>query len=236
MNKHKGGLLRSFRFAFRGLYYAVKTQRNMRIHISMAVLVSVFGLLYRLAPLEWIALYFTITFVIVCEMLNTAVENCVDTATKEYNKHAEIAKDVAAGAVVVAALLAVIAFVLNYAAYFAEIFRAGIQSIDKGQFEAAKALGLSGVQTMWKIIIPQTVSRILPPVGNEAITLVKDTSLVSIIALSDIMRQTYNIVMRETNVAAFIVPAVFYLIMTFILTKLFDFLEKRFSRSERFEN
>lgn len=58
---------------------------------------------------------------------------------------------------------AVIAFVLNYAAYFAEIFRAGIQSIDKGQFEAAKALGLSGVQTMWKIIIPQTVSRILPP-------------------------------------------------------------------------
>ncbi len=131
---------------------------------------------------------------------------------------------------------AVIAFVLNYAAYFAEIFRAGIQSIDKGQFEAAKALGLSGVQTMWKIIIPQTVSRILPPVGNEAITLVKDTSLVSIIALSDIMRQTYNIVMRETNVAAFIVPAVFYLIMTFILTKLFDFLEKRFSRSERFEN
>ena len=131
---------------------------------------------------------------------------------------------------------AVIAFVLNYAAYFAEIFRAGIQSIDKGQFEAAKALGLSGVQTMCKIIIPQTVSRILPPVGNEAITLVKDTSLVSIIALSDIMRQTYNIVMRETNVAAFIVPAVFYLIMTFILTKLFDFLEKRFSRSERFEN
>lgn len=131
---------------------------------------------------------------------------------------------------------AVIAFVLNYAAYFAEIFRAGIQSIDKGQFEAAKALGLSGVQTMWKIIIPQTVSRILPPVGNEAITLVKDTSLVSIIALSDIMRQTYNIVMRETNVAAFVVPAVFYLIMTFILTKLFDFLEKRFSRSERFEN
>lgn len=108
MNKRKGGLLRSFRFAFRGLYYAVKTQRNMRLHISMAVLVSVFGLLYRLAPLEWIALYFTITFVIVCEMLNTAIENCVDTATQEYNKHAEIAKDVAAGAVVVAALLAVV--------------------------------------------------------------------------------------------------------------------------------
>jgi len=127
---------------------------------------------------------------------------------------------------------AVIAFVLNYAAYFAEIFRAGIQSIDKGQFEAAKALGLSNAQTMTKVIIPQTVSRVLPPVGNEAITLVKDTSLVSIIALSDIMHQTRVIVMREASVAAFIVAAIFYLIMTFVLTKLFSYLEKRFSKSQ----
>lgn len=128
---------------------------------------------------------------------------------------------------------AIIAFVLNYAAYFAEIFRAGIQSIDKGQFEAATALGLSGSQTMWRVIIPQTISRILPPVGNEAITLVKDTSLVSIIALSDIMHQTRIIVMREANVSAFVVAAIFYLIMTFILTKLFDTLEKRFSKSSK---
>ncbi len=131
---------------------------------------------------------------------------------------------------------AVIAFVLNYAAYFAEIFRAGIQSIDKGQFEAAKALGLSSGQTMWRVVIPQTISRILPPVGNESITLVKDTSLVSIIALSDIMHQTRTIVMREASVAAFVVAAVFYLVMTFVLTRLFDYLEKRFSKSERFEN
>ena len=132
---------------------------------------------------------------------------------------------------------AVIAFVLNYeAAYYAEIIRAGIQSIDKGQFEAAKALGLSSGQTMWRVVIPQTISRILPPVGNESITLVKDTSLVSIIALSDIMHQTRTIVMREASVAAFVVAAVFYLVMTFVLTKLFDYLEKRFSKSERFEN
>lgn len=131
---------------------------------------------------------------------------------------------------------AVIAFVLNYAAYFAEIFRAGIQSIDKGQFEAAKALGLSSGQTMWRVVIPQAISRILPPVGNESITLVKDTSLVSIIALSDIMHQTRTIVMREASVAAFVVAAVFYLVMTFVLTRLFDYLEKRFSKSERFEN
>ena len=126
---------------------------------------------------------------------------------------------------------AIIAFVLNYAAYFAEIFRAGIQSIDKGQFEAAKALGLSGTQTMWQVIIPQTISRVLPPVGNEAITLVKDTSLVSIIALSDIMHQTKIIVMREANVSAFVVAAIFYLIMTFVLTKLFGYLEKHFAKS-----
>ena len=131
---------------------------------------------------------------------------------------------------------AVIAFVLNYAAYFAEIFRAGIQSIDKGQFEAAKALGLSSGQTMWRVVIPQAISRILPPVGNESITLVKDTSLVSIIALSDLMHQTRTIVMREASVAAFVVAAVFYLVMTFVLTRLFDYLEKRFSKSERFEN
>ncbi len=127
---------------------------------------------------------------------------------------------------------AIIAFVLNYAAYFAEIFRAGIQSIDKGQFEASKALGLSSSQTMSKIIIPQTVSRVLPPVGNEAITLVKDTSLVSIIALSDIMHQTRIIVMREASVSAFVVAAIFYLIMTFVLTKLFAKLEKHFSKSQ----
>lgn len=126
---------------------------------------------------------------------------------------------------------AILAFVLNYAAYFAEIFRAGIQSIDKGQFEAAKALGLSGSQTMWRVIIPQTVSRILPPVGNEAITLVKDTSLVSIIALSDIMHQTRIIVMREANMTAFFVAAVFYLVMTFVLTKLFGYLEKHYAKS-----
>ena len=123
----------------------------------------------------------------------------------------------------------ILAFALNYAAYFAEIFRAGIQSIDKGQYEAAKALGFSNVQTMWRIIIPQTISRILPPVGNEAITLVKDTSLVSVITLTDILLRAKQITMTEGNVSAYGVVAVYYLFMTFILTKLFDYLEKRFS-------
>lgn len=108
MKKKRNGLVNSFRYAFSGLFYAVKTQRNMRIHISVAALVTVFGLLYQLTRIEWIALYCTITFVIVCEMVNTAIESGVDATTKGYNEHAKIAKDVAAGAVVVAALLAVV--------------------------------------------------------------------------------------------------------------------------------
>jgi len=124
---------------------------------------------------------------------------------------------------------ALLAFVLNYAAYFAEIFRGGIQSIDNGQFEAAYAMGFSKMQTMWRIILPQTIGRILPPVGNEAISLVKDTSLVSIISLSDILTRTKNIVAAGTNISAFFVAAVFYLVMTFVITKIFDMLEKRFS-------
>lgn len=108
MKKGKNGLISSFRYAFCGLFYAVKTQRNMRIHVSVAVLTAIFGLLYRLTPLEWIALSCTITFVIVCEMINTAIESCADAATQDYNAYAKIAKDVAAGAVVVAALLAVV--------------------------------------------------------------------------------------------------------------------------------
>lgn len=127
---------------------------------------------------------------------------------------------------------AIVAFALNYAAYFAEIFRAGIQSVDRGQYEAARALGLSSSAMMFRVVIPQMIRTVLPPVGNEAITLVKDTSLVSIIALSDILNRTQNIVMREADVAPFIVAAVFYLVMTFILTKLFAYLEKRASVSD----
>jgi polar amino acid transport system permease protein len=83
---------------------------------------------------------------------------------------------------------AIVAFVLNYAAYFAEIFRAGIQSIERGQYEAAKVLGLSYGQTMRRIVLPQVVKRILPPMSNETITLVKDTSLIYVLAMNDLLR------------------------------------------------
>lgn len=124
-------------------------------------------------------------------------------------------------------LACIIAFTLNYAAYFGEIFRAGIESIDKGQYECAKALGYTGSQTMRKIIIPQMVRLVLPPVSNETITLVKDTALVSVVALNDIMRETQLKVSALSNVSPFIVAAVFYLVLTFVLTVIFSRLEKK---------
>ncbi|EAX48447.1 polar amino acid ABC transporter, inner membrane subunit [Thermosinus carboxydivorans Nor1] len=124
---------------------------------------------------------------------------------------------------------AVVAFVLNYAAYFAEIFRAGIQSIDRGQYEAAKALGMTYVQTMRRIILPQVVKRVLPPVSNETITLVKDTSLIYVLAMNDLLRTARSIVQRDFNTTAFIVAAVFYLVMTLVLTWLFQKLEQRYA-------
>ena len=121
---------------------------------------------------------------------------------------------------------AVIAFVLNYAAYFAEIFRAGIQSIDRGQYEGAKALGMTYWQTMRRIILPQMLKRVLPPVSNETITLVKDTALVYAIGLGELLRAAKQIVNRDAITSPFIVAAIFYLVMTFIITQIFKKLER----------
>jgi len=124
---------------------------------------------------------------------------------------------------------ALTAFVLNYAAYFAEIFRAGIQSIDRGQYEAAKTLGMTYVQTMRRIILPQVVRRVLPPISNETITLVKDTSLIYVLAMNDLLRTTRSLVQRDFNTTPFIVAAVFYLLMTLVLTWLFEWLERKYA-------
>ena len=122
---------------------------------------------------------------------------------------------------------AILAFALNYAAYFAEIFRAGIQSIDRGQYEGAKVLGFSYGQTMRRIVLPQVVKRILPPMSNETITLIKDTSLIYVLALNDLLRAARGIVQRDFTITPFIVAAAFYLLMTLVLTWFFQRLEKR---------
>ena len=122
---------------------------------------------------------------------------------------------------------AVVAFTLNYAAYFAEILRAGIQSIDRGQYEGAKALGMSYAQTMRRIVLPQVWRNTLPPLANETITLVKDTSLIYVLALNDLLRAARGIVQRDFSITPFVVAAAFYLLMTLVLTWIFQRLERR---------
>lgn len=124
---------------------------------------------------------------------------------------------------------AVIAFALNYAAYFAEIYRGGIESIPDGQYEAAEVLGFTRVQTFMRIILPQVVKRILPPISNEVITLVKDTALVSILGVSDMFRLAKLETSRIFSTTPLVVAGVFYLAMNWVVTKVFHTLEKKLS-------
>lgn len=129
-------------------------------------------------------------------------------------------------------LAAFIAFGLNSGAYCSEIFRAAIQSIDKGQFEAGKVLGLSYMQTMRLVIIPQSIRRLIPPVGNEFIMMLKDASLVSLIALADITKVTRSIQSSTASSTVYIPAMILYLIITAVFTLLFHVLEKRNSKYE----
>jgi polar amino acid transport system permease protein len=124
---------------------------------------------------------------------------------------------------------AFIALSLNSGAYLAEIIRAAIQSIDKGQMEASKALGMSFTQAMRRIVIPQSYRRLIPPTGNEFIALLKDSSLVSIIAMTELMRTTSLLANSSGNAIYYIPCAILYLAMTTIFTFVFSKLEKKYS-------
>ncbi|MCL2243285.1 MAG: amino acid ABC transporter permease [Treponema sp.] len=126
-------------------------------------------------------------------------------------------------------LAAFIAYTLNCAAYCAEIIRAAIQSIDKGQFEASRVLGLSYGQTMRLVIIPQSIRRLIPPVGNEFIMMLKDASLVSMIALVDITKATRNIEGSTRSALVYIPAMILYLIITAVFSYCFHKLEKKYS-------
>ena len=125
---------------------------------------------------------------------------------------------------------ALLAFTLNYAAYRAEIFRARIQSVPRCQYEAAKTLGMTYGQTMRRIILPQVIRIVLPPISNETINLVKDTSLIYILAMNDLLRVARTIVQREFDMTPFVVAAVFYLAMTAVLTWGFKKLEAQYGK------
>ena len=122
----------------------------------------------------------------------------------------------------------VIAFVLNYTAYFAEIFRGGINSIDVGQNEASQVLGLSKTHTFMKIILPQVIKNVMPSIGNEVITLVKDTSLVYILGSSDILKAARSVSNVYAAFSPYIYIGIVYLIIIAILTKVLDKIENKY--------
>jgi len=126
-------------------------------------------------------------------------------------------------------LAAFIAYSLNAGAYCAEIIRAAIQSIDKGQFEASRALGLTYAQTMRLVIIPQSIRRLIPPVGNEFIMMLKDASLVSMIALVDITKATRNIEGSTRSALVYIPAMILYLIITAVFSFVFRKAENKYS-------
>lgn len=123
---------------------------------------------------------------------------------------------------------ACVGFILNYAAYFAEIFRGGLLSIDKGQYEASQVLGLNRWQTMTRIILPQMFRIALPAVANESITLIKDTALLYAVAVPELLHYAQTVVNRDFTIVPFFIAGLIYLVMTLLLTWLFKGLEKKF--------
>ena len=123
---------------------------------------------------------------------------------------------------------ACITFVINYAAYFIEIFRGGLESINKGQFSACYVLGMNKFQTYTRIIIPQTIKKVLPSITNEAITLVKDTALASVITVADLLFYTKQKVSLDFRMDAYFVAGIIYLIFSLIIVFIFRKIEKKY--------
>ncbi|MFB3161896.1 amino acid ABC transporter permease [Neobacillus sp. 179-C4.2 HS] len=123
---------------------------------------------------------------------------------------------------------ACLGFVLNYAAYFAEIFRGGLLAIDKGQYEASQVLGLSKWQTTTRIILPQMFRVTLPAIANESVTLVKDTALLYAVAVPELLHYAQTAVNRDFTIVPFFVAGMIYLVMTLVLTFIFKGIERRY--------
>ncbi|MDO5292818.1 MAG: amino acid ABC transporter permease [bacterium] len=124
---------------------------------------------------------------------------------------------------------AIVAMSLNYAAYFAEIYRSGFESMPKGQYEAAAVLGFSKSQRFFKIILPQVIKKIIPPMGSEFMTLVKDTALVSTIGITELYLVAKDTMSAKASVIPIVAAGVFYLIMNGIVAQAFHMLEKKLS-------
>ena len=170
----------------------------------------------KLRPLGWLAdIYLTVIrgtpVVVQLIIINTAVLASVENKI----------------------LVAVVAFGINSGAYVAEIIRGGILSISKGQTEAGRSLGLSGLQTMRHIVLPQAVKNVLPALGNEAIALLKETSVAGYVAIRDLTKAGDSIVSRTWNMTPMYVVALTYLVIVLIMTQLLRLLERRLAQGDR---
>lgn len=126
-------------------------------------------------------------------------------------------------------MVAYVAFVINYTAYFVEIIRSGIESLPKDQFESAKVMGCKTLTMYRYVIMPQALRTVTPVITNEVITLIKDTSLVTVIAISDLMRNVKEVVSRDFTISPFVLAAAFYLVISFIIVKVFRKIEKKYN-------
>ena len=124
----------------------------------------------------------------------------------------------------------IVAFVLNYSSYFAEIYRGGLQSIDRGQHEACYVLGLNRFDEFFSVKLPQVIRIVLPSIGNEVVTLVKDTALAQTIGVAELFRAAQNASSRLFSVTPIFIAGIFYFIMNAVVSKSFDILEKRMAR------
>ena len=121
----------------------------------------------------------------------------------------------------------IVAFVVNYSAYFAEIYRSGLQSIDKGQYEAVHVLGFRKSYTFFHIILPQVIKKIMPALGNEVITLVKDTALAQTIGVAELFRVAQTASSREFSTVPIFIAGIFYFVMNYIVSRIFVLAEKK---------
>ncbi len=121
----------------------------------------------------------------------------------------------------------IIAFIINYACYFSEIYRGGIESIPRGQYEAGQVLGMTRAQIFFKVVLFQVIKRIVPPMGNEIITLVKDTSLARVISVIELVKAAENIISLKSIIWPLFYVGAFYLLFSGLLTLLLNFVEKK---------
>lgn len=191
-------------------------------------LVIAFGSMSRFKPLKWLTRVFVwiirgtplmlqiIIIFYVPGMLFNFVWPTLNTANATFNQIFSSRF-----------IAALVAFVINYAAYFSEIYRGGIEGMPKGQYEGAQVLGMTKNQTFRYVILPQVIKHILTPMSNEVITLVKDTSLARIIAVSEILFVAFNIMSLRALIWPLFYSGAFYLIFVGILTLFFGWLEKK---------